>query len=540
LFPRFPGIDMHILHNARVYTQNASQPFASAMAIQNGYILAVGTDDEILAAANRHSLKTNLNGRAVLPGLVDAHFHLERYALNQSRVNCAAETRQVCLERVAHTAAKLPPGEWVLGHGWNQNEWDGGYGSAIELDQAAPDNPVYLTAQSLHAGWANSSALNQFGISVESPDPPSGVIQRNSNGQPTGILLEAACDLAEKNIPPPSLNTLSAAIERAQISLWKLGLTGIHEFDQQLCFSALQLLAQDNRLKLRILKSIPVDLLAEATALGLRTGFGSNMLRVGGIKLFVDGALGPQTAAMLAPYENSSNNTGMLLIDEEEILEYGIRAAHSGLSLAVHAIGDRANRETLNAFKKLRQFETQNDLPPLRHRIEHVQIIHPNDSARFAALQLIASVQPVHLISDMTTANRLWGRRCAGAYAYNTLNQNGTRMAFGSDAPVEPCNPFLGLQAAVTRRRPEGKPGPAGWFPDERLSLNTALQGFTTGAAYAAGWERTMGQLAPGFYADLIVTNRDPFSINSEELQSISPVGTMIDGVWVWQAQGVD
>ena len=531
---------MHILHNARVYTQNASQPFASAIAIQNGYILAVGTDEEILAAASRHSLKTNLNGRTILPGLVDAHFHLERYALNQSRVNCAAKTRQACLERVAHTAAKLPPGEWVLGHGWNQNEWDSGYGSASELDQVAPDNPVYLTAQSLHAGWANSSALNQIGISVESTDPPGGVIQRNSNGQPTGILLEAACDLAEKMIPPPSLNTLSAAIERAQTSLWKLGLTGIHDFDQELCFSALQLLAQDNRLKLRILKSIPVELLAEAAALGLRTGFGSNMLRIGGIKLFVDGALGPQTAAMLAPYENTSNNTGMLLIDEKEILEYGIRAAHSGLSLAVHAIGDRANRETLNAFEKLRRFETQNDLPPLRHRIEHVQIIHPDDSARFAALQLIASVQPVHLISDMLTANRLWGHRCAGAYAYNTLNQHGARMAFGSDAPVEPCNPFLGLQAAVTRRRPEGEPGPAGWFPDERLSLNTALQGFTTGAAFAAGWERTMGQLAPGFYADLIVTNRDPFSINSEELQSISPVGTMIDGVWVWQAQGVD
>jgi predicted amidohydrolase YtcJ len=531
---------MHILHNARIHTQNARQPFASAIAIQNGYILALGTDQEILAASSRSSLKTNLNGRTVLPGLVDAHFHLERYALNLSRVNCAAPTRQECLERVANKAAELLPGEWVLGHGWNQNDWGGSYDSASELDRVAPHNPVYLTAQSLHAGWANSLALKQFGINAESPDPPGGIIQRNSNGQPTGILLEAACHLAEQNIPPPSLNTLSAAIERAQASLWKLGLTGIHDFDQTHCFNALQKLSQDNRLKLRILKSIPVELLAEAAALGLRTGFGSHWLRLGGIKLFVDGALGPQTAAMLDPYENSPDNSGMLLMDETKILETGIQAAHSGLSLAVHAIGDRANRETLNALEKLRRYETQNDLPPLRHRIEHVQIIHPDDSPRLAALNLTGSVQPVHLISDMETANQYWGSRCVGAYAYNTLNQHGVRMAFGSDAPVEPCNPFLGLQAAVTRRRLNGHPGPKGWFPEQRLSINTALQGFTTAAAFAAGWENVTGQLAPGFYADLIVTKHDPYSITPEELGTISPDRTMVNGEWVWQAQGVE
>ena len=531
---------MHILHNARVYTQNASQPFASAIAIQNGHILAVGNDQELLAAAHNSSLKTNLKGRTVFPGLVDAHFHLERYALNLSRLNCSTTSLQECLERVAHKAASLPPGEWVLGHGWNQNEWGDSYGSAAQLDRVAPQNPVYLTAQSLHASWANSLALRQFGISAESPQPPGGAIQRDSSGQPTGILLESACHLAEKSIPPPSLKTLSAAIDDAQVSLWKMGLTGIHDFDQTRCLSALQLLSQDHRLNLRVLKSIPLELLDEAAALGLRTGFGSHWLRIGGVKLFVDGALGPQTAAMLAPYENTPTNTGMLLLDEKEILAYGIQAVQNGLSLAVHAIGDRANRETLNAFEQLRHYETKNDLPPLRHRIEHVQLIHPLDSPRLAALNLTASVQPVHLISDMAAADKLWGRRCAGAYAYNTLNQHGTRMAFGSDAPVEPCNPFLGLQAAVTRRRPIGEPGPEGWFPEERLSMKTALRGFTTAAAYAGGWDETIGQLAPGFYADLIVIDRDPFSIPPQELQFITPEKTMVNGEWVWQAQGAD
>jgi hypothetical protein len=315
-----------------------------------------------------------------------------------------------------------------------------------------------------------------------------------------------------------------------------MGITGVHDYDRARCFSALQMLQQQGRLKLRVVKSIPLSDLPHAIALGLRSGFGNDYLRIGAVKLFADGALGPRTAAMLQPYENDGDNTGILLMDNEEIFEHGQQATRHGFNMAVHAIGDRANHEVLLAYANLRRFEQDHNLPTLRHRIEHVQILHPDDYQRLAALNVTASVQPIHATSDMYAADRHWGQRSAGAYAFQTLLEAGTAMCFGSDAPVESPNPFLGLHAAVTRCRPDGSPGADGWYPSQRMELAQALQGFTTGPAYAAGLEDRLGRLAPGYLADLITFHQDPFQIPAQNLHSLAPAATMVGGEWVWQS----
>jgi predicted amidohydrolase YtcJ len=317
--------------------------------------------------------------------------------------------------------------------------------------------------------------------------------------------------------------------------LWQYGLTGIHDFDGSRCFAALQQLQERSQLKLRVVKALQRADMENAIGVGLRSGFGNDSLRIGSVKCFSDGALGPHTAAMLEPYEGEESNTGKLLMSEDEIFETGRKAVDHGLSLAIHAIGDLANRTVLNAYSRLRDYEKNQKLPALRHRIEHVQILHPQDYSRLAALGIIASVQPLHATSDMQMADRYWGKRCTGAYAYRTLASSGAQMAFGSDAPVESPNPFLGLHAAVTRRLADGQPGLNGWYPEQRLSLDEALIRFTVGPAYASGQERTLGRLTPGHYADLIILDQDPFHLPPGEILNVRPIASMIGGEWVWE-----
>ena len=525
---------MLILFNGRIQTLDPNLPVASALAIEGDRIVAVGSDDEVLALANWRSTQLDLNGKTIWPGLTDAHIHLDFYSQGLSYVDCETATRQECLQRVADIVKSVPQGDWIRGHGWNQNNWPEGFGNTADLDAIAPQHPVYLTAKSLHASWVNSIALQLAGITSSTPDPAGGKILRDASGRPTGILLESAMGLVESAIPAITVEDVRENILNAQSKLWRLGITGVHDYDQVRCFSALQLLDAEQKLSLRVVKSIPYDLLPNAVALGLRSGFGSQFLRIGSVKLFSDGALGPRTAAMLQPYEEEPENTGILLLDSEQILEAGQQAAIAGLSLAIHAIGDRANHEVLNAYAQLRQHETDTHRPHLRHRIEHVQILHPQDYDRLAALDVIASVQPIHATSDMLMADRFWGIRSAGAYAYGTLMKSGASLAFGSDAPVEQPNPFLGLHAAVTRQRADRQPHPQGWYPDQRLTLMEALAGFTTGAAYAAHQENSLGRLSVGYLSDLILLPVDPFSLPPEDLYRIQPVATMVGGNWVW------
>jgi predicted amidohydrolase YtcJ len=523
-----------ILRNANIYII-ADRP-ASAVAIQDGRILETGEDRLILDRYGSGAVIQDLNGATVWPGLTDAHIHLEHFALSLQRLDCDSQTQADCLRLVANKANELPHGAWILGHGWNQNDWLEGFGTAAMLDQAAQGHPVYLTSKSLHSAWVNSKAMELAGIDTHTPDPTGGTIQRSPQGQPTGIFLESAMEMVMAIIPAPTTQQVSEAIANAQAILWRLGLTGAHDFDRSRCFAALQMLHQDNKLNLRVLKSIPIDQLSHAIGLGLRSGFGDDFLRIGPLKLFSDGALGPHTAAMINPYEDDPANTGVLMLDAETMLEFGQQAVNNGFSMAIHAIGDRANHEVLNAFEKLRGYEKEQHLPALRHRIEHVQLLHPVDHARLNQLSVIASMQPIHATSDMLMADRFWGDRSAGAYAWQTVLAHGTRLVFGSDAPVESPNPFLGLHAAVTRRRKDGSPGPDGWYPEQRINLKDALQSYTVDAAYAAGMENRLGKLAPGYYADLIVLEQDPFMLPPDELANIKPMATMVAGNWVWES----
>ncbi len=523
-----------LIYNARIHTLDSSRPSASAMAIQNGLILAVGETPALLAEFERAE-KQDMQGNVILPGLTDAHLHLEQYALSLQKLDCETPTLEECLRRVAERVQSTPPGEWILGHGWNQNDW-GGWPTLADLDALAPHHPIYLTAKSLHAAWTNSAALRLAGIHANSPDPANGCIQRDMHGQPTGILFETAMQAVSAIIPPPSQQNIIQAIEQVQPTLWRMGLTGLHDFDRRNCFIALQQLHRQGKLGLRVLKSIPLEDLPPAIALGLRTGFGDDWLRIGPVKIFMDGALGPRTAAMLQPYEGEPENCGILNLNAEELFDIGRQAAEAGLSLAVHAIGDRANHEALNGYAQLRRFEHTRDLPPLPHRIEHLQVIHPQDASRLAELGLTASMQPIHATSDMRMADQYWGQRAALSYAWRTQLEQGARLAFGSDAPVESPNPFWGLHAALTRQRSDGSPAPAGWYPEQRLTIQQALTAYTLGPAYLAGQEGRLGKLAPHHLADLIVLEQDPFLVPPADLLGMQPIATMVGGQWVWQA----
>lgn len=531
---------MLLLHNAVIHTLNPAQPRAAALVIEphGGRILAVG-DAESLALDFPRARKHDLGGQAVLPGLTDSHLHLQHYALGLLKLDLFGLSKAECVEKVAERARQTPPGGWVLGHGWNQNDWPEGFPAASDLDAAAPDHPVYLTATSLHAGWCNTAALHAAGVTASTANPANGAFGRTADGTPDGILYESAMAILSEAVPRPSPADNQRAIAAAQPALFGMGLTGVHCFDRIPAFEALQSLHRRGELKLRVLKHLPVEALETIVAAGLRGGFGDDRLRIGNIKIFADGALGPRTAAMLQPYEGEPENTGMLFIDREGLFEHGRNAAHGGLGLTVHAIGDRANHETLAAFALLRDYEQQNALPHRRHRLEHAQIVHPDDFARFRELDIIASVQPIHATSDMHMADTYWGARAQHAYAWRTLLDHGARLAFGSDAPVDTPNPFYGLHAAVARQRGDGSPGPEGWFPAQRLSLPEALFGYTQGAAYAAGMENRLGMLAPGYLADLLVLEPDPFTCPPQDLRELKPAAVMVQGEWVLGGEGI-
>jgi len=520
------------LINAQVYTMDRGHPHASGLLIHDGVIDHILAKDESPPAPYSKKI-IDLGGKTILPGLIDSHLHLRNYAETLQKIDCETPTKQECLDRIQEKARETPQGEWILGHGWNHNVWPEGYGSASELDRITQDHPVYLTGKSLHVSWANTTALELSGITRETQDPPSGRLGRNEDGSLTGILFENAVKLIEKKIPSPSTEDNAQAILSAQERLWRLGLTGVHDFDRLPCLEALQLLESQGKLELRVVKSVPAAYLSEALDQGLQTGKGSDRLWFGGVKDFMDGALGPQTAAMLAPYQGTQQK-GMLLITEDEVFELGCRAAEGGLALSFHAIGDLANRTLLNAYQRLREYELDQGIAPLPHRIEHLQLIDPLDIPRLAALQVTASMQPIHATSDMEMADAYWGERCQYAYAPKYPLDQGARVIFGSDAPVEDPNPWLGIHAAVTRRRKDGEPGPQGWHPEGRLSLQQALTAFTSSPAEAAGRGDSQGKLAPGFWADLIVLEQDPYQLPPEELAEVQPKGTMVNGKWVW------
>ncbi|NDJ52451.1 MAG: amidohydrolase family protein [Chloroflexi bacterium] len=530
-----------VLFNGMIHTQFDRMPKVTALAIRDDRIVALGSDEAMLTLLKPRGAAINLDGKTVIPGLTDAHVHLSWYAdfLHHADLT-AATSAQHAAQLVADQAQDSPPGEWVRGRGWAQDDWpDRAFPTAAILDELLPDNPVYLPARSGHAAWVNTPALKAANVMATTEDPPGGQIMRDEAGQPTGVLLETAMKLVSQVIPSPSPEQVAEQVKVAIQRAHRNGLTGVHDFDWDLALRAFQLLKERGDLSLRIVKMINVPQLDWAVDLGLRFGFGDDLLRLGQIKTFADGALGPRTAWMIEPYENEVDNFGICTADPEEMLHNVSRASAAGFPSTIHAIGDRAVREVLRIYEAVRQEEAARGLQPSdrRHRIEHVQVIHPDDGPRLGQLGVIASMQPIHATSDMIMADDYWGDRAAYAYNWRLQVDAGATLALGSDAPIEAIEPLPNIQAAVTRRRPDGSPGPRGWRNQnkEALSVSEALHGFTVGAAYAAGMEDRLGRLAPGYLADLVVLEQDILTINPMEIGATAVEGTMIGGEWVYR-----
>ena len=522
---------MLILFNGRV----GLNPLQTAVAVEEDRIAAVGTDAEILALDRPGTQKINLGDKTLWPGLRDSHLHLEKFAISLQQVNCETRSREECLARVREKASTLTAGSWMLGRGWNQNEWGNGFGTAAELDPVSLGHPVFLYDKSLHSAWVNSKALVMAGITRSTPDPKGGIIQRDEAGDPTGILFETAVDLVDEVIPPPSSEERLNFMRAAQEQLIQLGLTNVTDFDPLTSYATLLEMQQDQSLKLRVTKGIPIEKLDWAIEQGIQSGTCNGRIRWGSLKLFADGALGPQTAAMLRPYEDNSSNFGSLQLTADEIFETGIRASSRGISLAIHAIGDRATHEVLNGYAMLREYEKCNHYSFLKHRIEHLQLLHRDNLNKCAELGITASMQPIHILSDMYTADRCWGSRSAYAYAFHTLLNSGARLIFGSDAPVASPNPFWGIHAAVTRRRQDGQPSVDGWNSQERISLTEALSAYSNTPAELENNSSHIDIISSGQLADLIVLAENPYKIDPQQLFTLKPQSVMIGGEWVYQ-----
>lgn len=526
-----------LLYNGELHTQDPDTPEATAVAMAQGRFTAIGQDDEVLALAAPGTRRVDLAGQRVLPGLTDAHFHLYSWALSRRRLSLVeASSLADMRQRLAARVSETPPREWILGQGWNETRWPTpDMPSRADLDAAAPDHPVLLWRSDLHMAVANSCALREAGINGDTPDPPQGRIDRDAAGRPTGILREQAVDLVRETVPEPAEGDVVAAMQEGFGVLHRLGLTGVHDHrimggeDGPPAFHAYQRLRGAGELPLRLWMGIPGERLDEAIALGLRSGFGDACLRVGHVKIFGDGSQGARTAWMMEPYDDA-DGCGMPLTPMDEIAEAVEKADRAGLAVAVHAIGDRTNREVITVFER----HARQDGPGVLHRIEHAQIMRPDDVKRLARLDVAASMQPIHVTDDIVLSEKSIGERSRFAYPFRDMLDAGVTLAFGSDAPVSDPNPMWGLHAAVTRRDRQGSPA-GGWYPGQRLTVAEAVWGFTMGPAIVSGQAGALGSISPGKLADLVVLDRDIFAIDPMGIYETEVVMTVFDGGIVYE-----
>jgi predicted amidohydrolase YtcJ len=518
-----------ILYNGRVHTMEPGQPTQQAVAVMGNRIAAVGDDAGIWLWKGSDTELIDLKGRALIPGLVDGHVHFGSYARALYRIDLAeVDSLQEVVRRVAARAAGTPSGEWLLGWGWNHNLWkEGRFPRKEDVDAVSGDHPMSLRSKDGHVVWVNREALRLAGIGPHTPNPAGGEIERDPRtGEATGILKENAQELIAKLIPETAVDTLQQMLKEAFAKAHSFGLTGVHNREGAIELSAFQELLKRGEMGLRIYGSIPMEDLEAAIALGIRSGMGNEWLRMGGVKIFCDGALGSRTADMLEPYDSDLHNRGIEVTGSEELSRLIGRAARAGIHANIHAIGDRANRRALDALDvSIRVGEGAG----LRHSIEHVQVVHPDDLPRLGKLSIIASMQPIHCTSDMKMADLHWGKRARYSYAWRSLLDSGAKLSFGSDCPVESLNPLYGIYAAVTRQRQNGAPS-GGWYPKERLSINEAVRGFTLGPAYASGEEKIKGSIAPGKLADLVALSQDIFALSPTEILHTQADYTILDG----------
>ena len=530
-----------LFHGGRVHVRSGVS--AEALLSRDGRVVAVGRASDLARDAGKAE-RVDLRGGLMTPGWFDAHVHFMWWGFQMAELDLrATKTIDEALEQIGGRAREVRPGGWLTGGRFDKNNW-GRWPTAADLDRVTGDRPTVMRSRDGHSRWLNTAALRAAEIGKDTVAPDGGAIFRDATGAPTGVLQERANELADRAVPAATEADCDAATMRAQDEALKRGVTGVESLEQASSYAALKRARDRGQLKVRALMGIPHRSLAlslpttgtppqirdtapfdfeAALRTGMRTGQGDEWLQLGHVKFFSDGALGSQTAALEDPYEGT-NDRGILTFDPLELRTDVARAAAGGLAVAIHAIGDRAVRVALDAIAP-----TRITSPALRQRLEHIQLVREEDLGRFGALGIIASMQPIHCPSDRDLADRYWGpKRTPRAYPWRTLLERGAVLAFGSDAPVEPIDPLLGIHAAITRRRPGDRDA---WFPGQRLTLDEAIHAYTAGAAYSTGREREWGTLEVGMRCDATVVDRDLAKLDEGDLLEARVSGTITDGV---------
>ncbi len=524
-----------ILVNARIYTVDPQQPWAEALAACGERIVRVGSRADVEALATPATRRIDAAGRTVIPGINDSHVHLIDGGTELTEVDLRnARTPAEAAGLLAAFVKTQPKGRWILGGFWDHESWPGqALPTRALIDAITPDNPVFIQRIDGHMGLANSVALARAGVTRDTKAPDGGAIVKDASGELTGILKDNATSLIMRVVPPATLDETMEKARAATSHAASVGVTTMQDMTETAtALRAYQLLRARGELPVRI-TSIQNHGIEGLAAAGITTGFGDDWLRIGGIKLFADGAMGSGTAAFFAPYADDPSTSGLLIQPPEVLEKLMFEADAAGFQLTVHAIGDRANAVVLDILEKLQRERGVRDRRP---RIEHAQVVRAEDKARFKALGAIASIQPSHCIDDMRWAEKRIGpERVKISYNFKSFVAAGARVAFGTDWFVEPLNPMIGLYAAVTRQFPDGTPA-GGWFPDERLTLAQAVEFYTAGSAYAEFAESRKGRLKAGYLADFVILSTPIFDVPPREILATTPIMTVVGGRVVYEA----
>jgi predicted amidohydrolase YtcJ len=525
-----------VIVNARVHTMDAARPTAEAVAVHGNRITRVGTSADVRALAGPKTRVLDARGALVLPGFNDAHVHFLSGGFQLSSVDLRdAASPQEFAARIRSFSERLPKGRWITGGDWDHERWSGAPLPTKELiDAFTPDRAVFVNRLDGHMALANSHTLRLAGVTRDTKDPPGGEIVRDpSTGEPTGVLKDAAMSFVWKVAPESSFEERLEAGRAATAHAAEHGVTSVQDMSAGDDVGVYQTLLERGELKTRVYAVSPLPDWQRLSRVGVRRAFGSDMLRVGGLKGFSDGSLGSTTALFFEPYLDAPNTSGLGDgFAEGEMQKFVEGADRAGLQVCIHAIGDRANNGILNIYE---QVAKQNGERDRRFRIEHAQHLRAQDIPRFGRGKVIASMQPYHCIDDGRWAEKRIGReRARGTYAFRTLLDTGAVLAFGSDWSVAPLDPVLGIYAAVTRRTLDGK-NPGGWVPEQKITVEEAVRAYTVGSAFAEFAESVKGSLTVGKLADLVILDRDIFNIAPAEIEKVKVTLTVMDGRVVYE-----
>jgi len=535
-----PAADL-IITNAKVWTVDKSHPTAQAVAVLGDRIVAVGSDVGVSSLRGAGTTVINAGSKMLLPGFNDAHVHFidGGRQLDAVQLNDATRTEEF-VRRIAEQAKKSPKGEWIQGGDWDETKWDPPSLPTKELiDAVTPDNPMCLSRYDGHSALANSAALRLAGITAQTPDPPGGTIVRDVHGNPTGDLKDAAMDYMDKVIPPLSHEQRLQAARRALEHAASLGVTSVQHMNPEYAdIEVYSELLQAGELTTRIYAApLITEGVDDQAKIGIRHAFGGPFLRIGAVKAYADGSLGSRTAYFFEPFTDQADNHGLLSEEMQPLTlmrDRMMKADAAGLQICTHAIGDQAISMILDLYTDVVKAHHGAER---RFRIEHAQHMAAKDFARFAQLDVIASVQPYHAIDDGRWAEaRIGHDRASRTYAFRTFLNYGVHLAFGTDWDVAPLNPMLSLYGAVTRATLDGR-NPNGWFPEQKLTVAEAVEAYTMGSAYAEFQEKEKGSITPGKLADMVLLSDDIFSIPPAKIRDVKVLKTIVGGKVIWDAQ---